>query len=322
MSMMISVIVPVYMVEEYLSDCIDSLVNQTYKNLEIILVDDGSKDSSGAICDRYANNHKNIKVLHKKNGGLSSARNEGLKLAQGQFVSFVDSDDYLDLDMYAKMIEEQKEYNADIVICGRLYVHGQKKVFREKANIKKVMTSAEAIALMNTSILGYYDVAAWDKLYRKALFDGIEYPIGKISEDWYTTYKVLDRANIIFYNSEPLYYYRQRANSITHNRLVNWDSLEASREVLNYVKEKTPEYTSEAEFSYTFATVGVIDNLIEQENIDKDKIYELRREIGHFLEEASNYPGLDMKRKIQLKLLRYLPNVYIRVFSLAKKVVG
>ena len=317
---MISVIVPVYMVENYLTECLDSIINQTYKNIEVLLIDDGSKDNSGMICDRYAEAHKNIKVIHKENGGLSSARNEGLKLARGNFISFIDSDDYLNTDMFSIMMEEQEKYNADVVICGRTYVYGDRQVVRAKSDVRKVMGSAEAIALMNTSILGYYDVAAWDKLYRRELFENIEFPIKKLSEDWYTTYKVFDKANVIVYNSKPLYYYRQRENSITHNRTVNWDSMKASYEVMEYVKCKTPQYIKEAEFSYTFATVGVIDNLIEQRKINRSQIFELIQKIKPYLKETYTYPGLSKKRIMQLKLLKFFPNLYIKVFASAKKV--
>ena len=228
----LSVIIPVYQVEEYLEECVNTVLNQHFKDYEIILVDDGSKDGCPLICDEYAKKYDSIKVIHKENGGLSSARNAGLEIAQGEFVSFIDSDDYIEEDMFSSMMKHQLAQNADVVICGRYYLYGNTRKIKSQQNVYKTMNNAEAIALMNTNILGYYDVAAWDKIYRKKLFDGIRYPEGKLSEDWYTTYKIFDRANTIVYDSSPKYVYRQREASITHSRKINYSPIEARKKCL------------------------------------------------------------------------------------------
>lgn len=316
----LSIVVPVYKVEDYLKECVDSILNQSFKDFELILVDDGSPDSCPKLCDDYSKLDSRVKVIHKSNGGLSSARNAGMRVAKGDYISFIDSDDYLDLDTYNKVFSIIAKEQADVVIFGRCYVYeDNRKVVREKQGIYKVMTGAEATALMNTSLLGYYDVAAWDKVYKRSLFDGIEYPEGKLSEDWYTTYKVFARAQKVAYDSKPLYYYRQRGGSITHNARVNYDAIYASKEVLDFVKKEQPEFLREAIFSYVYATIGVMDNLIEQQNIDKVEIKKIRNSIEKYYKTVLRYPGLRGKRKVQLFLAIKATNIYILIFKRAKE---
>ena len=153
--MKLSIVVPVYNVEQYLHQCIDSILHQTFQDFELILVDDGSPDDCPKICDEYAKNDSRIKVIHKTNGGLSSARNAGLQIARGEYISFIDSDDFLDPITYTHVFSIFNKENVDVVIFGRYEVYGKNYVLGERQNIYRVMDSAQAIALMNTSILGY-----------------------------------------------------------------------------------------------------------------------------------------------------------------------
>lgn len=134
---LISIIVPVYKVENYLSKCLDSMICQTYKNIEIILVDDGSPDNSGKICDDYAKKDSRIKVIHKENGGLSDARNAGLKIATGKYIGFVDSDDYISVEMYEKLYNQAKKEDADIACCNYYRVKMEKNLIKELLEIKR-----------------------------------------------------------------------------------------------------------------------------------------------------------------------------------------
>lgn len=322
--MKLSIIVPVYNVEEYLYECIDSILNQTFRNFELILVDDGSVDSCPQICDEYAKKDSRIKVIHKKNGGLSSARNAGLKVATGEFVTFVDSDDYLSNKTYENAFLMIKENNADIAIFGRYYVYSDnKKIIKEKQHINLVMDSAQATALMNISLLGYYDTAAWDKVYRRSLFSDILYPKNRISEDWFTTYKVFAKAKVIVYDSTPLYYYRQRNGSITHTYTkVNLDAVNASTEVLNFVRKNQKEYTIYAIFAFVFANIGAIDNLLIQPNLNFKKINELYKSIRPYFSKIKKIPemkDLNRERKVQLFMLQHFFGIYIFIFKYIKK---
>lgn len=220
MNYKISVIVPVYNVEKYIDKCLNSIVNQTNKNLEIILIDDGSTDRSGDICEQYAMCDSRIKVIHQKNQGLSSARNRGLDIASGEYIGFVDSDDWISIDMYQILLTTALKYNADIVECGYEKVYENKEYIID-SNIE--ITEDKIFILNNIEALheemqwGKFTAIACNKLYRKCLFLKFRYPIGKCHEDEHLTYKLLYSCNrLVSINEIKLYYYLQkREGSIT-----------------------------------------------------------------------------------------------------------
>ena len=212
---LISVIIPVYKVEKYLEKCIESIIKQTYTNLQIILVDDGSPENCGKICDEYAQKDSRIEVIHKANGGLSDARNVGINRANGRYIGFVDSDDYIKEDMYEKLINLIKEYNADVSICNLYDVIDGKEYVRNKDNGIHEYSRIDILKeiLLDKNIQSY----AWNKLYKKELFDEIKYPIGKKYEDIGTTFYLFEKCNKIVVTSEPEYYYLKRADSLVNN---------------------------------------------------------------------------------------------------------
>ena len=212
---LISIIIPVYKVEKYLEKCIESVLKQTYTNLQIILVDDGSPDSCGKICDEYAKKDPRIEVIHKVNGGLSDARNVGIAKAKGKYIGFVDSDDYIKEDMYEILINLIKEYDADVSICNLYDVIDGKEYIRNNENGIQEYSRLEILkeVLLDKNIQSY----AWNKLYKKELFDEIKYPIGKKYEDIGTTFYVFEKCNKIVVTSEPEYYYLKRSDSLVNN---------------------------------------------------------------------------------------------------------
>lgn len=212
---LISIIVPVYKVEEHLGRCVDSLLNQTYENLEIILVDDGSPDGSGAICDAYAARDPRVRVIHKENGGLSSARNAGLDVATGEFLGFVDSDDWVDPNTYSWFMEMAQEEDVKLVCAGRYDYSswtGDKKV--GLCPRKREVISGEEFA-KRIFLWDNVDSAAVDKLYHRSLFREIRYPLGVVSEDIPVTYRVALEAGRVGMLDKPVYYYFHRDGSIT-----------------------------------------------------------------------------------------------------------
>lgn len=215
---LISVIVPVYNVEKYLSQCINSILNQTIKNLEIILVDDGSLDNSGKICDEFSEKDNRIIVIHKENNGLSSARNAGLKVAKGNYIGFVDSDDWLDENMYEILLELIKDHSSDISCCNFFRTADSEEKIPPITN--ESIQSFNNIEGLNNFYTDLYTqtVVAWNKLYSRELFDDVTYPVGKIHEDEGTTYKLFYKAKKITYTNRPLYYYRTTPNSITTSK--------------------------------------------------------------------------------------------------------
>lgn len=235
---LISVIVPVYNVEKYLPQCIDSILNQTEKNLEIILVDDGSLDNSGKICDEFSKKDDRIIVIHKKNNGLSSARNAGLDIARGNYIGFVDSDDWLDKTMYEVLLKLLKENNSDISCCDFFKTANSNDSIPHIDN--EIINSYNNIESLNNFYNGLYTqtVVAWNKLYKRELFKDISYPVGKIHEDEGTTYKLYYKANKITYTNRPLYYYRITPNSITTSKFnkKRLDIIDVYDEKVKFIK--------------------------------------------------------------------------------------
>jgi exopolysaccharide biosynthesis predicted pyruvyltransferase EpsI len=211
---LISIIIPVYKVEEYLDRCVQSVINQTYKNLEIILVDDGSPDSCGAMCDQFANEDSRVVVIHKENGGLSDARNVGISIAHGEYIGFVDSDDYIDLDMFEFMYNGLLEYSADISVCNFYTVRPEKKISTDLVRFPEVLNSEEALSrLLTDRLIPNY---AWNKLYRRKLFENVLFPVGRLYEDIGTIYLVFFRAEKVVLLNRPKYYYWRRMGSIVN----------------------------------------------------------------------------------------------------------
>ena len=186
----ISVIVPIYNVEEFLDECIQSIVDQTYQNLQIILVDDGSPDRCGEMCEDWARKDKRIEVIHKKNGGLSDARNAGLAEATGEFIAFVDSDDWIESQMYEVMLQTLINENADIVACGIIDSYSNKKVIHSMPY--SVGTPEKFLQMIYQDTT--FPVATWNKLYRRKCWQHFEFPKGKICEDAFTTYLLVDKS--------------------------------------------------------------------------------------------------------------------------------
>lgn len=223
---LISIIVPVYNVRPYVEKCIESLIGQTYHNLEILLVDDGSTDGSGQICDRYARADGRIRVLHKDNGGLSDARNYAIDRAGGSLLAFVDGDDWIHPQMYELMLDVMESREADVVACQfeqRDEDFAKQRYVSDQLN-EKILSGAEALSDIEIPL-----VVAWNKLYKKGVFDKIRYPKGKLHEDEYVIHKIFYQCRKIAVIDKPLYFYTIRQDSIvarmTPKRID--DSLEA-----------------------------------------------------------------------------------------------
>lgn len=220
----ISVIVPVYNVESFLARCIESIICQTYQNLEIILVDDGSDDGCSEICDSYAEKDARIRVVHKKNGGLSDARNIGIQFATGEYIGYVDSDDWIQETMYEKLYQSISKENADIAVCGYYISDGKNATTAFQSHDLVVFNKEAALEELckNTRILSH----AWDKLYKRSVLENKYFPKGKYYEDIYIMHKVFLEADKIVFLDEPLYYYFQRAGSIVSNKtLLSYEHL-------------------------------------------------------------------------------------------------
>lgn len=226
MEQLISIIVPIYKVELYLRRCLDSILAQTYQNLEIILVDDGSPDNCGIICDEYAAKDNRIKVIHKENGGLSDARNYGLDIARGQYIGFVDSDDWISPDMYAYLLQGLLKYDADIAVCEYYNVYNKKRIATRRDEDRVFEGGKILEALLGLKIGNY----AWNKLYKKELWCDIRYPYGQNYEDVRTTYKLFQKCRRVVGLKDAKYFYFQNNFGIVQDRSIkNAISCVASR---------------------------------------------------------------------------------------------
>lgn len=238
----ISIIVPVYNVEKYLENCIDSILNQTFKDYELILVDDGSTDKSGDICDKYEKKDIRIKVIHKSNEGLSSARNIGLDMACGKYIGFIDSDDSIHPRMYEILYDLIQTYKADISCCDykktdTLINDNYEDVDSYEVIEMDNIESVNSLYNMDTAIVL---VVAWNKLYSKELFKDIRYEIGKIHEDEFIAHKLLYNSRKTIYTNSKLYYYLQREGSITSKESNNkkLDKITALSQRMKFLNEK------------------------------------------------------------------------------------
>lgn len=259
--MKISVVVPVYNVERFLRDCINSIRNQTYQNLEIILVDDGSTDSSAGICDEYEKMDTRIKVIHKCNGGLSDARNTGIGLAKGEYISFVDSDDWIRKDAYQILSDRIRQFRADIVCFGmtELYERSRNVLYLPKSSGVADTEGALKMLMLGNGC----GPSACNKLFKRRIFEKIRFPAGKISEDIAVMYQVFDQAKQVGFVNECLYYYRHRRGSITtaayHRK--NLVIVDYARDMIRYMKKKHPALTDDARTYYANTLIHVCSRI-------------------------------------------------------------
>ena len=290
---LLSVIVPVYNVEAYLCRCVDSILSQSYRELEVILVDDGSGDDSGRICDEYAAADPRVRVIHKENGGLSSARNRGLEAAKGDYLTFVDSDDWIEPESYGPMIGLLEQYDGDLVCGGRYDVDG--KTGEKTLGLcpkKTERISGEEMA-GRIFLWDGCDSSACDKLYCRRLFGTLRYPEGKVCEDVSVTYKIVLEAKAAVLWDKPFYNYYHRPGSIT-TAAVSEKSFHLSQhtaQIHPYIRENYPAVEPQARF-LRVRSLSHILLLLDQAEADTRQRFageyrqarkELRKHTGFFL---------------------------------------
>ena len=311
---LISVIVPIYKVEPYLRKCVDSIINQSYRNLEIILVDDGSPDNCGAICDEYAAKDSRIKVIHKPNGGLSDARNAGMDIMSGDYVAFVDSDDWIEPNMYERLLQLITEYQADIAVGG---VTDDFEYNNQITSTKVSDYGSVPFAESNTNAMRRYfhtSCAAWDKLYKADLFDGIRYPVGEINEDEAIVLHILARCSKVCYTSEIFYHYMHRNSGATITsspfsiKKLAWQRHCISN--LEFIRTHYPDLEQDAAKRCRDSLMWSLTEIaLAEESFDsakKDMLRVLKENRALFRKCEFSFP----QDRIRLFLLTYAPSVY------------
>lgn len=316
MNITISIIVPIYNTEPYLQRCIDSILHQTYRNLEIILVNDGSSDACPRICDEYSLKDNRIKVIHKNNGGLSSARNAGIDIATGQYIGFVDSDDFIEDDMYGALLSACLKNNAEISMCGRYYVREGKAIPHFTLPNQVIWNNKNAIK--NLLMWNNIDSSACDKLFKNALFEGVRFPQGLITEDIFIIPEIIDKANSIIHIGKPKYYYCVRENSISTGVFTKqkMDVVISHKKVADYVMKKYPEYKEYADYFFYHAVSSIIIRVYNEKVLkhEPDVYYQTIRLLkNHYFSMIQNkYVPIITKIHLSLIYIKlYYPAQYI-----------
>ena len=301
---LITIVVPIYNVEKYLEKCIKSLLCQTYKNIEILLINDGSPDDSSIICKKYLKKDKRIKYIVQDNKGLSGARNTGIKHSSGKYIVFVDSDDYVNKYFIEKLYKAIKVSKSSMAFCRYKYVYNQNQDSNiyEYGNIEKYPLDSKYDILYNH--LKDYAVVAWNKIYDKNIFSTIEYPEGKIHEDQYVICDIIDKCHSIAYTNEELYYYLQRNNSITGEYKINrLDILDSLKRKMNFFeKKKMKKYKEKALYDYYYQLIIQKSNLSKHFPKEKKKVNNINKEIDKYSPYILKSLYINPLKKIKLLL--------------------
>lgn len=302
----ISIIVPVYNVRDYLEKCLDSLIYQTLKQIEIILVDDGSTDDSLEICRKYQEKDSRITVISQKNGGLSAARNSGIEVAKGKYLMFVDSDDFVAKNYCKSALEGIKRYQCDILLFDLYYVVNGVNNLQTQNYKNGILSKKSAMSI----IIG--DSHAVNKIYTKSVFSKIRFPVGKNYEDILTMYRLVDNASRVAYMAQPLYYYVQRKNSIMSSLSEKnlGFLLKANIQRLKFYKEKFPSLIPLVEREELKAAIRFI--------VYSNKDNTLNTYADRILKNSKKLPKMEMKYVFAINMYKWFPNVTLKLLKSLK----
>lgn len=311
----ISIIVPVYNVERYLDKCIFSILEQSFTDFELILVNDGSKDNSGMMCDGYKDRDSRIKVIHQENSGLSAARNIGIETSEGEYVTFIDSDDFIHRNMLEILYNNILGNKADISVCDYHLVYEGKEISKELGDnnitlytniegVKKIVEKSKASMIV-----------AWGKLYTRNLFCDIRYPALKYHEDEFVTYKLLYKSTKIVATDAKLYYYLQRSNGITGSTysIKRLEKLEALEEAIMFFKNENNEaLTYLAEFRYLLNIQIAYYRVKYEMDYNKEIMDSLKIQYNQKFSEFArgNMKNIPIIRRMLLRIFYIFPNIY------------
>ena len=312
----ISVIIPVYNTEPYLRTCVESVLQQRELLKEIILVDDGSTDGSPAICDEYAKTFPGlIHVIHQSNQGLSAARNRGIDVSLGAYLSFIDSDDYIDPDTYAHLLGLMQEYSADMTACAMLVEKSKEDTYcRVPPGIRLCWGTRQALVEINT--YRYLYTSCCNALYSREAIGPLRFPAGKLCEDYYMIHQVIARCARVAYTSRAMYHYIQRGGSISRSKKINLASMEASSERVAFYRQFFPEIAYSAEADCAFAHMGIYSAYLRQQmDCPKDLLMTLKRISRKYLLSVLKFRQLPAIKKCQALAFCFALPVYRAVIA-------
>jgi glycosyltransferase involved in cell wall biosynthesis len=317
---LISVIIPVYNVSKYLDKCLGSICGQTYKNIEIIAVNDGSTDDSLAKLEQWKSRDERVILINKQNGGLSSARNAGIDIATGKYITFIDGDDFVDERLIEELHEIITKYDKKISICNRYYYFedGTKKLrFKDDGLITSMSRKESFINLLN---MINFDMSAWGKMYDRSLFSNIRFPEGKLCEDYYIMYQLFSKSDGIAYTSAPLVYYlQQRKGSITRKSTIIYDYVYACEKQMNYICENCKELASYAKSAYCLSYYTVYNKaLMNNASIDRRFLKDMKTVTKENWRCVASNQYISKTRKAQIIVFRFARILYRPLLKIYK----
>lgn len=309
----ISVIVPIYRVEKYLPACIDSILNQTFTDFELILVDDGSPDRCPEICDETAKRDARVRVIHQANAGLSAARNAGIEIAHGEWLGFVDSDDYIAPQFYEKLYQTAQRTNADCVMCSVQNVDESGKLI-DSALMRvadEVKTGREVLRKIGRDDVTPY-LTAWNKLYRRKLFNTLRYPAGRQNEDVFVFAELFCQVQRAVCVAEPLYFYRKRIGSIMNSvvTLRNLDEMWAYVNCFEHLQQDDEESTLKETEKRVFAKLTGVYYRVTEEDRHSNKMKQAKKAQWNIAMRLMKQGQLDLRSLARTLLFQALPGVY------------
>lgn len=309
---LISIIIPIYNVQNYLNKCVESVLEQTYDNLEIILVDDGSTDSSSEICDKIKEEDDRIVVIHKVNGGLSDARNAGIEISKGKYLFFLDADDYLAKNAIELMHNRIVAEKADLAICNFTWTNSVGEKFcREDVICNEVLNKDDLLGKLIKADNFYY-VVAWNKLYSRKLFDNLRFSYGKIHEDEFIVHRIFGQCNKAVSVSDILYYYIKTNNSITtsNTTIKRLDYIEALDDRIKYYKENGYDECAEETLKLLWWVYSELYIAVEITNENRDRMQMLRSLYNQYFRSMISLYKKSKKTMAELIVFRINPQWY------------
>ena len=304
----VSVIIPVYNVEKYLCRCLDSVLNQTYQNIQVIVVDDGSGDRSPQLCDEYARKDSRVRVIHQQNQGQAAARNHAVKLAEGAYIAYVDSDDYVTADYIEYLVKLQKKYNTDVVFARGLYVYDGKPLPAYKDEDSDCVLSAEETLIRLNYNMGM-GAMIWGKLFRRELIEAYPFPEGQIYEDLATLYKIVGACREIAYGQHRVYFWTQRGGSTMRSAFNKRQlaAFQATRDQLQYMQRAYPTVVPSVKARHMTKVVEIMPLALK--STGSREAYETLKKEMIFYDEVIRDKKIRKLQKIRLRAIRmgYLP---------------
>lgn len=311
----ISIIVPVYNAEKYLARCIDSILCQTFGDFELILVNDGSSDKSKEICEKYSESDPRIKLINQENSGVSATRNAGLDSASGEYIGFVDSDDFIEKNMYEELYNILKKTGADISVCGIKDVYSEETGNFQKIENKVLTFDAKSAleCILSGKLLTMYSV---NKLYKKELFENLRYPVGKIYEDTVVSVQIFSKCSRIAYSPAILYYYFRNSGSITFQKfsMKDMDIIDSGEFVFDFIKKVSPNLMKAAQYRRYWSYLYVLDKMVLC-GINKNdrEYYKIKKFVKKNIWNIISNPYFSFKRKLGALIITFNEGFYTKM---------